>query len=123
MGKNEERRKSTRVMIRLEAELKPGETYQISGCCTNLSAEGMFIECDRKFKVGDSCHLNIVLGDRRLRPTVEVDAKIIRVTSEGMGIQFTKIHGQGRDFLENIVLLKAEDPEKVEKEIKNKTKS
>ncbi len=62
-----------------------------SGISQDISAGGMFIQTPDAFSVGQSIILSIPLANKQKK--IKVPAQIVRVTPEGIGVEFLKKTG------------------------------
>jgi hypothetical protein len=58
------------------------------GFSQNISGGGMFIRTDEKFSVGNTIVLKIPFTDNQKR--IRVPAEIVRVASDGIGVEFLR---------------------------------
>ena len=83
---NEERRKSTRISLKAKVSMvRDGQT--VEGELVNLSLNGAFVTTDKPLEVGCSVTITI-FGAPSTRIISGVNAKVIRVAGNGMGLQF-----------------------------------
>ncbi len=102
------------MSVRLEvAGLPP-----IAGHVENLSIQGLLISCDASLPPGTPCDLIIALGAPDTEASIRGRAVVVRVTSEGLALELTRIEGaESARHLKNLVMFNAEDPARVEQEI------
>jgi len=114
---NKERRKFTRVSIKLECRTKDANRpIEIFGIGKNIALKGLFIVCKARVPLETECHIKLYLGDERLRPYLEMQGTVVRTDSEGMGIAITEVPASSSDHLRNLILYRSDDPDKSEKE-------
>ena len=116
MSENE-RRKNTRVPFQTTADLIfSDKSYQ--KCETeNLSVKGVSIPGVVGHQINEECEVSLALSGTTSELRLEMKGKVVRVTAEGIGIQFTEIDLDSFYHLKNIVYYNAEDPDQIETEL------
>lgn len=107
MSIKQDRRQFTRVTIAIEAIIVPVEDGErmISGLTTDLSMKGIYIVCEDKLPSGTRCHVTLVPSGEEKHFRIEVNARVVRVVDDGMGIEFVEIMGlESYEHLRNIVM-------------------
>jgi len=84
----QEKRNFARLALHANVNLQQGERT-IEGEVENLSMKGVFVTAARKLEIHDTVAVTIF---HTLTPQVLCDlkAKVVRVTNQGMGLQFEK---------------------------------
>ena len=116
MGASRERRKNLRVQVNLEAVMSAGKMTEVQGICKNISAKGMYFECNPQPALDSICQIVIRLGDARYYPSVKLQGKVVRIDDQGVGLTMTGIDFKDYEHLKNVIIYSAEDPETAEKE-------
>ena len=101
----------TRVSVRLELALDTGGHEPIEGRIRDLSASGLFLECEpgQAASEGHPCSLTLTLGDDG-GPVIRARARIVRVETNGMALRIEEVAGEdGFVHLRNLVLYNAPD--------------
>ncbi len=113
MGK--EKRRFTRIIFDVPAELVfSGIVYKIDKLI-NLSVGGCQIDVDGDFAVGSTCDIDISLGAEKT--VVQIKGEIIRVINKEVSLRFTSISPESLHHLQNIIKYNAVDPEMIEEEL------
>ena len=108
-----ERRKHTRVSVDFSIVVTvQGEEIPIS--TKNISLRGMHCPVDKRFKVGEPCHVAIILTEGI---TISIHGKILRTKNDGTGIFFSTMSDTSYGHLKRLVQLNAEDPDKIDEEL------
>ena len=76
----------------------------------NLSLGGMFVVGNFKEEVDAICHLVFMQTGASSELTLRASAKVIRVDSDGVAIEFTSMSNDSYMFLQTSLLYQAEDP-------------
>lgn len=100
-------RTATRLMVKLEAELREGKSLTL--CQTeNVSETGMLLRTDRLYPVGTQVQFELFLpGDRA---AISGRAEVVRHTHqliervEGLGVRFAEFAGEGRRRLQEFLV-------------------
>ncbi|MBU5611364.1 PilZ domain-containing protein [Geomonas azotofigens] len=79
-----EKRTSARLDFRAKAYIR-WNNHDIEGQVENVSVDGAFVSAATKMHINDMVALTI--NDT---PTVGINAKVVRLTSTGMGLRFEK---------------------------------
>ncbi len=102
---NEERRRFVRVPFESETILKYQDVH-IEGAIKDLSLGGAFVSTPEKIELGTEIEIEIIMRDPPPAVSIILRAKVVRDTSEGIGIQFTgmsmEVYQQLRDVIANI---------------------
>lgn len=114
----EEKRKYTRIIANLAAELTAGKTTHLQGTCKNISAKGIYFECDPQPAENSKVELILYLGDSRYDPSIRVQGIVVRREANGVGLQLTGVDFNDYELLKNIIVYSAEDPDAAEREFK-----
>ena len=119
MPSNSDQRRYSRSTIRARAELRLHTGIVMEGESRDVSMNGLFVKADHMFPVGNVCQVVLVLegGDREFR--IETSGEVVRVSEEGIAIEFEQIDLDSMEHLRKLVLYNADDPEQVEQEIED----
>jgi hypothetical protein len=97
-----ERRTDRRHKVNLRVNLTRGESPEVEGDVTNLSASGCFVESDIRVSEDDLVKLRLNLagrGDLTIWGNV-----IFHVKDKGFGLRFSAFsHGEARDILAELI--------------------
>jgi len=108
-----ERRKHTRVPVGFNIVVTvQGEEIPIS--TKNISLRGMQCPADERFKVGETCHVAIILTEG---VTISIDGKILRTKNDGVGIFFSTMSDSSYGHLKRLVRYNSDDPDKIDEEL------
>lgn len=113
----EEKRRFSRIVFRVSAELTVGATTVTTKLLENLSVGGCLFPISGDFDVGSPCKLVIRLDHAANGPKVWVTGGIVRCTPGRIGIKFTGIDPESLRHLHNILRYNASDPDRIEEEI------
>lgn len=79
-----DRRNSARLAFRAKAYIR-WNNQDIEGQVENVSVDGAFVSAASNMRINDVVALTI-----KDTPTVGINAKVVRLTSTGMGLRFEK---------------------------------
>lgn len=106
-----DQRDFTRVSLTVDADFEAmsGPERDLTACVVkDLSLKGAFISGNSSLPAKSRCRLTLWLGGREAGTAVNVEAKIIRSTSDGMALEFVQICGpESFSHLRNLVLYNA----------------
>lgn len=109
----------TRASIKINAELVSGET-SICGQANDVSLNGLFLVCDEHLPVGSGCSVTIFLGERHASQLcIRVTGIIVRLSKDGMGVEFTELGMESCEHLRNLVLFNTDNVEQVNQEFRS----
>ena len=118
MGNNKstkDHREFSRVDIKILATVQAKGEKIISGT-HDVSMKGLFIEGKANWSLGTECEVGLILEGRNPVVNITVKGKVQRITDKGIAILFTEVSLEAYEHLHNLVMLNADDPEKVEQE-------
>jgi hypothetical protein len=78
---------------------------------------GLFVTADHMFPVGNICQVCLVLEGGAGECRIETTGEVVRVSEDGIAIQFEQIDLDSMEHLRKLVLFNADDPEQAEREI------
>lgn len=84
---DKEQRRFSRVDFHTRAEITKG-TISIKGDVKNISLKGAFVASNEKLPTGQNVDILIELTGLKYPLKVSIKGRIVRTTSEGMGIDF-----------------------------------
>jgi hypothetical protein len=114
------RRDFTRVPLAIEAEVRAGDRVIVPDQTRDLCMRGLYLRGGETLPLQSSCEVRIFPGGRESGAVVEACARVVRVDSEGMALEFTEIlGGESYTHLRNLVLANAEDAGTVEQEFQS----
>jgi PilZ domain len=97
-----ERRRFIRVPFKSETILKSKDA-QIEGTINNLSLGGAFINTQEKIEQYTEVEIEFILHDPPPAVNVILSAKVVRLTPEGIAIQFTGMSMEVYERLRDII--------------------
>lgn len=113
----DEKRRFSRVVFKMAAELTvSGTVYKVDEIA-NLSVGGCQLDIDVELASGTECTLLIILNPADRRMNVKVDGHVARTEDGAVGVKFTSIEPDALTHLQNIIRYNSPDPDKIEDEI------
>ena len=108
-----ERRKHTRIPIDLRSELTFLDGSTFHGTTKNLSFGGAFVSCNAPMGIPErgECALKLILGAEEESASIEITARVIRLSENGVGVMFLSISLDGYNHLKNLMIFNSSDPE------------
>ena len=118
---SEEKRRFSRVIFKVKAELTVDEQVYHVDEIHDLSVGGCYLDIkDESVRVGGDCTLKIVLNPADSTTDVKVEGSVVRAREEGVALKFTGITPESLEHLQNIIRYNAPDPDKIEDEIEQR---
>ncbi len=111
------KRKFTRVIIGQQVKLDfEGIDYD---SCTikDMSLTGMFIMGTINQKVGDECIVKFSQATTATNYYFKAKAKVVRITDDGIGIEYISMPFDSYSFLQTILLYKSANPVEIGSQI------
>ena len=101
----EERRRHQRASVDLQVSLQfPSVQQFLSACAGDISESGMFIRTESApHRIGDSVTLRFAAGKEQI---VHGTARVVRVSAEGIAVEFVELDETARKLVEMIVRIK-----------------
>jgi hypothetical protein len=112
-------REFTRVPVHIWGTFKDGKRELLTAEITTLSLRGCYASTFEALPEGEVHRLMLFTEDDAHALHITVQARIVRSTEDGMGIEFTEMPLESYDHLRKMVLMNAADPDKVEKEFRD----
>ena len=117
MPDNANRREFTRVPMQVAVEITPSPSATTSYQVTDVSLNGLYLQCDKQMPLGETCRVTLLLGDPENPIRIEVNGQVARVDPHGMGLEITEIIGpESFAHLRNLVLYNAANTNQIEQE-------
>ncbi|MBI4773483.1 MAG: PilZ domain-containing protein [Deltaproteobacteria bacterium] len=85
--------------------------------CVNLSLNGILVSYEGKLKVGDVCEVSFLLGRPEPVEAIIIEGKVVRQSSEGIGIEFLAMEQDSFVHLQRLVELHSSDPDRITQEL------
>ncbi len=107
----ENKRKHSRVPIKLETEITFPDESTFHGITKNLSFSGIFIHCDELANTDrrGNCVLKIGLATEKESEAIEISARLIRSSKNGAGFQLSSISMDDYEHFERLILFNSSD--------------
>jgi len=103
------RREFTRVDVKFEAVLQSGDTARIQCCLSDVSLNGVYLECTKELPLNSDCRLTLLLGEGSEDICIHATGTVVRVDDAGVAVQFTNILGEeSLGHLRNLVLFNSQ---------------
>ncbi|GJL50918.1 PilZ domain-containing protein [Candidatus Nitrospira salsa] len=104
------RREFTRVDVNLEAELQSGGPKRIKGCLSDISLNGLYLECTEQLPMNSDCQVALILDGGIGDLCIHATGIVARVDDSGIAIRFTHILGEeSLAHLRNLVMFNSHD--------------
>ena len=113
----DEKRRFSRIVFKMAAELTASGSVHKVDEITNLSVGGCQLNIGAEIASGTECTLLIILNPADRRMNVEVDGHVVRTVDGMVGVKFTSIGPDALSHLQNIIRYNSPDPDKIEDEI------
>jgi len=107
----QKKRDTTRVEFHTRAELEI-DGQGLSGTVEDLSLKGLFLKTEasqRSIQIGQKVKVTIRFSGTTSNLSVDVQGKVVRLTQEGLGIEFTDMEFDSFVYLRNVVAYNAGD--------------
>ncbi len=109
----------SRVKARIHVKLTAADGSGFEGTARDLSASGVFIECDARPPLHRPYDIHIGLGDIEDGPAVNGAAEPVRVEQDGVAVRFIELEGaESFEHLRNLVSYNAENTSQTQAEFK-----
>jgi len=111
--KPKDRRKHTRVSLKLGAELQLDDSVPVSGTIKNISFSGAFMYClnPANIPVGRTGLLKIILQPDPHINIIIFRCEVVRIDESGAGIRFINIDINGYQQFKNLMIYNSTDPD------------
>jgi len=117
MSHKAERRESTRVPIRLRAEVYAGDTRVQSEKTRDLGMGGVYLPTARRLPLGTHCRVVLLLEGPSSDLEIQVDGQVVRVDPSGMAIAFTAMSVDSFHHLRSVISLERADADAIRREM------
>ncbi len=118
--KPKDRRKHTRVSLKLDAELQLDDSVTVTGKLKNISFSGVFMYCvnPTNIQVGMTGLLKIFLKTDPHINIIYFRCQVVRTTESGAGIRFINTDVEGYQQFKNLMIYNSTDPDTLLDELK-----
>jgi hypothetical protein len=110
-----EKRKSSRVPFSIQAEID-AQGLTFIGQVENLSLQGMFVFTEHRIELETPLSIRICLTGTQSNLAINLKGKVVRKTTDGVGVFFESVDLDSFIHLKNIMDYNSADPEKVMEE-------
>jgi hypothetical protein len=110
-------RRRLRVPFQVDVELHVEGHDIISVTSKDISMKGVFIETGARISQDRPCRVRITLSGVSGMPPLDIKGKIVRVDSNGVGIDFLEMDSETFTHLRNIIAYNLGDADQVDEEI------
>jgi hypothetical protein len=115
----QDHREFTRVGIEIKATVQAQGEEIISTGTHDVSMKGLLVKGKTDWPIGTECDIHLILEGQSPPVNIEVKGKVQRITEGGIALLFTEVGLEAYEHLHNLVMLNADDPDKVEQEFNN----
>jgi hypothetical protein len=112
-----EKRKFSRIPLKMPAKLAIGKEVHSFEAIDNLSVGGCSLEMAISVSPGSACRLWIPLDSTNPGLGIDVQGEIMRCGGGTVGIRFDTITPESLFHLHNLIRYNAPDPDRVDQEI------
>ncbi|MGE0684398.1 MAG: PilZ domain-containing protein, partial [Candidatus Binatia bacterium] len=88
-----DQREFTRIPMQLEVQITPTPQHVTSYQVKNVSMNGLYLLCEQPLSLGTECRVTLLLGGKESPVRVEGGGKVVRVDTDGLGVEITEIVG------------------------------
>jgi len=119
MGSEKDKRKHTRLAIKIPAKLTFGNDCAVEGMTHNLSFGGAYIALRDSADAhsGDACQLSLVLQGGPDPIEIQLTCEVVHVIGTGLGIRFLGIDATHYQDFQFLMINNSDDPEKLLEEL------
>jgi hypothetical protein len=111
----QKKRDTTRVEFHNRAELEI-EGLVLSGTVEDLSLKGLFVKTEasqQPIQIGQEVKVTIHFSGTTSNLSIDVQGKVVRLTQDGIGIEFTDMEFDSFVHLRNVVAYNAGDEDAI----------
>ncbi len=115
--KKNDARAFTRSPITAEMQVRLACGVLLEGHALDISMNGVLFATERSLPIGNPVRVSMVLtaGDEQHR--IDTEGSVVRITEEGVAIEFTAINEESLEYLRNLVLYNSPNIEKTDQEL------
>jgi len=111
-------REFSRVEVELDIVLEADGFRLPPAHSRDLCANGVMVASERLLPVGTACDLTLSFPEQGDAFQVKVQGTVARVADGVLGVEFTTIDAESFQNLQRILCLHAEEPDRVEQELR-----
>lgn len=109
-------REFSRIGIPMTASLSVDGEKTASCKIVNISLSGIELCTEHKMSLGDHCQAEVQFGHPGNELSILAEGKIVRITSDGLAVNFESIGLESYEHLKNLITYNAGNVDQVEKE-------
>ena len=113
-------RKHTRLSIQISAEIRMDDGTIFEGTTRNMSFGGAFVDIEtvpENVQLGTHCELRLKLGASEQPLNVPVKSKLVRTTTEGLGVEFLATTIEGYWHFKNLMVYNSPESDQLLQEL------
>ncbi len=114
---SDEKRRSTRIPLKINAELTVNDVSYSIEEISNLSVGGCQLAITKDLEPETACRVKISLSGTSDEMSIMIEGEISRCDPGAVAVKFTRIDIDSLFHLHNIIRYNSPDPDTVEKEI------
>ncbi len=116
-----EKRKHTRLQVKVSAELRCSDGSSFQGVTRNLSFSGAYINLTEEHQPqsGDTCDLFLFIGENPEYITIKFKCDILRAEKEGVGLKYRYVEIDGYHHFEQLMINSSPEPHKLLEELRH----
>lgn len=117
MRSQNENREFSRSQVQVRTEVRLDNGIMLDGTGVDISLRGMRFLTEHALPVGKTVHVRVILEGGTESPHLELEARIARVESGGVALEFTTVDADSIEHLRRLVLYNAPNADRVQEEI------
>jgi len=114
-----QRRKHTRIVLQLDAELILFDNTSFRGKTKDISFSGIYIKCNNAegIPIGDKCTIKLHLRSGENPEIIQCACAVVRTSASGVGIKFISIDLTGYQQFKKLMIYNSSDSDKLMAEL------
>ncbi len=117
MRSQNESREFRRSQVQVQTEVRLDNGIVLDGEGVDISLRGMRFLTEHALPVGKRVHVHVILEGGSESPHLALEARIARVESGGVALEFTTVDADSIEHLRRLVLYNASNADQVQEEI------
>jgi hypothetical protein len=110
-------RRFSRLPVQLFVEIRHDDICLSSNKTHDISMKGLFVHTGKTLPIGTPCQVRLMLEGTQAEQSIEVRGRVVRVTNDGMAVEFHESDLESYQRLRSLILFNSPNVAQAETEL------